>query len=198
MSTKSGEHPSLRSPLNAISLGRLKLATLIAAFAVAVIAAPGRADGLIVYGDKWAFAQAEPKGWHGDTEAARRYHVNIVFFPEDPSSRAADVTIRVRVNGKTDEDIAGDLAADMDEYRGKFPKVTFTELAASHPRYQVVSKLMSVPGEFFEYAVYLNPGKECPYVLSVAMSKAKVAASAEELAAFRKVLASLQFMRKAP
>jgi hypothetical protein len=176
----------------------LKLATLIAAFAVAVIAATARADGLIVYGDKWAFALAEPNGWHGDTEAARRYHVNIVFFPEDPSSRAADVTIRVRVNGKTDEDIAGDLAADMDEYRGKFPKVTFTELAVSHPRYQVVSKLMSVPGEFSEYVVYLNPGKGYPYVLSVAMSKAKVAASAEELVAFRKVLASLQFMRKAP
>jgi hypothetical protein len=188
----------LRSPLNAISLGRLKLVKGAVALTIAVAASTARADGLIVYGDKWAFSVVEPKEWHGDIQLAERYQVNIVFLPEQASSKAADVTIRIRVNSKTDEEISKDLAADMEEYRAKYPKVTFTDLAVSHARYPVVSKLMSVRNEFFEYVAYLNPGKEYPYVLSVAMSKARVAASTEELAAFRKVLASLQFMRKAP
>lgn len=176
----------------------MKLVTLAAALTVAIIADTARADGLIVYGDKWAFAVAEPTRWHGDIQLAESYHVNIVFFPENVESKAADVTIRVRVNDKTDEDMGKDLRADMEEYRARFPKVFFTDLALTHPSYPLVSKLMSVPNEFFEYVAYVNPGKEYPYLLSVAMSKRKDAATPEEFVAFRKVLESLQFMHKTP
>lgn len=188
----------LRSPLNAMLLPCLKFVTVVAVLTVAMIGAVARADGLIVYGDKWAFSVAEPTGWHGDIQLAVHFQANIVFLPEDVQSKAANVTIRVRVNYKTDEDLAKDLRADMEEYRAKFPEVIFTDLALSHPSYLLVSKLMSVPNEFFEYVAYVNPGKEYPYVLSVAMSKTKDPASSEELLAFRKVLDSLRFMRKTP
>ena len=156
-------------------------------------------DGLVVYGDAWAFMVSEPKGWHGDTgQVAQEYQVNIVFVPENAASRQADVTIRVRVNGKADESVADDLRADMDEYRTKYSKVKFADLKVDHPRYPLASKLFFVPGEFFEYVAYVNPGKGYSQVFSVALSKANEAATPTELAAYQKVLGSVMFMHKAP
>lgn len=166
--------------------------------AMALLPAVVRADGLMVYGDDWSFIVAEPAGWHGDTEKARTYHVNIAFFPAAPSSRAADVTIRVKVNTKTDERIEQDLKADMDGYRKEYPKVRFEELEAKHPKYPTEAKLFFVPGELYEYVAYLNPGKEFPFTLSVAMSKKAAPASDEERAAYEEVLRSIIFARKEP
>src|ERR1035437_198978 len=58
-------------------------------------------DWLMVYGKGFLFSAKEPDGWHGDTEETARYfQANLVFVPEDPRSRAAHVTIRIRVNHK--------------------------------------------------------------------------------------------------
>jgi len=150
---------------------------------------------LLVYGNDFAFGVDEPDGWHGDTEAAERYSANIVFFPGSETSKAADVTIRVRVNDKVDENLAADLEADMQSYKKEVPGVAFGELDVKHPKYATFPKVFSKPGEFFEYIAYLNPGPEYPFHLSVAMSKKKTAATAEELAAYRKVLESLQLIK---
>ena len=158
----------------------------------------GRAESLVVYGDKWAFTVEEPAGWHGDTETAPKFQVNVVFYPGSPESRTDDVTIRVRVGKKHDENIAEDLKADMDGYRREYPKVEFENLPISHLTYPTVASVFFWKDHFFEYVAYLNPGKEFPYILSVAMSKANSRASREELAAFDKVLQSIAFMRRAP
>jgi len=187
------------APLMRKPLGRLKARLLALAIAGVALSIQARADGLVVYGQDWAFTVAEPTGWHGDTaDSAARYQVNIVFLPDDSQSKRADVTIRVRVNKKADELIAADLEADMNEYRAKFKKIRFADLKVHHPSYPLVSKLFFVPGEFFEYVAYVNPGKEYPYDFSVALSKANDPASPAELAAYQKVLQSVMFMHKAP
>lgn len=162
--------------------------------ATAGVAQTSKKAALIVYGETFSFGVKEPAGWHGDTDAASKFGVNIVFFPADKQSRAADVTIRVRVNKKVDEDTAADLAADMDGYRKEFPSVQFADAPIGHPSYATYSKLFFVPKRFYEYVAYLNPGKDTWFTLSVAMSVKGRPASEDELAALKEVATSLSVL----
>jgi hypothetical protein len=122
---------------------------------------------------------------------ARRYGVSVVFFPQLAASKAADVTIRVRVDEKTREDLAEDLIADLNGLRQQYPEIQSGELSVKHPGYATFPRLFYKPGSFFEYVAYLNPGPQYPFSVAVAMSKAKSAASPGELAAFESVLKSI-------
>jgi hypothetical protein len=152
-------------------------------------------DRLIVHGNDFVFGVKEPEGWTGDTgDAAMKYHVNIVFLPVAEPSRAADVTIRVRVNGKVDENTAEDLKFDLQQYKKDYPKAVFRDLKAPHPDYKTFSKLVYVPGDFYEYIVYVNPGPQSKIAFSVAMSKMSAPATQDELKAFESVLKSLVWL----
>lgn len=168
---------------------------------MAVGATPGASEAkpaLLVYGEGFVFGVSEPLGWKGDTEKAGGFHVNIVFFPSSPESRNADVTIRVRLNRKVDENTAADLQYDMDEYKQNYPKVQFSDLSFKHPSYPVFEKVFFVPKSFFEYVAYLNPGAGVKFTLSAAMSVRGRAASEAELSAFESVVASLKLLKPAP
>ena len=159
-------------------------------YALPALAAEPQRAALIVYGPGFSFSVTEPSGWAGDTEHAARFAANVVFLRRDESVRQGAL-IRIRVNGKMDENTAEDLKADMDGYRAERPKVRFEELALDHPRYATFPKLFFEEGVFYEYVAYLNPGKDVPLLLSVSMHVPKVRATAEELAAFRGVLQSI-------
>jgi len=151
-------------------------------------------NSLIVYGDGFAFGVKEPDGWHADTDAlASKYHVNVVFSPIAGSGND-DVTIRVRVNSKVDENTIEDLQYDMDQYKRDHPNVQFQDLNVAHAEYKTFPKLMSVPGRFYEYVAYLNPGPGRPFIFSVAMSTRKEPATGEELKAYEAVLKSVVWL----
>jgi hypothetical protein len=158
---------------------------------------PSEKSALLVYGEGFVFGVNEPIRWQGDTSKAAKYHVNIVVFPSDRQSRKADVTIRVRLNQKVDEDTAGDLEYDMSGYKKEYPGVQFDELAVAHPSYAVFPKLFFVPAMFYEYVVYLNPGTGVPFTLSATLSVQGRPASVSELADFRSVVASLRLLKPA-
>jgi len=153
--------------------------------------AAGPADRLLVYGKGFMFGVREPPGWRGSTEDAARWSSNIVFFRLGETADAAIALMRIRINDKTDENISADLQADMDHYRSQYPKVVFRELSVGHPSYAVVSKLFTIPGEWYEYVAYVNPGPGKPWVFGASMNKQRAEATPDELEAFRKVVASL-------
>lgn|SRR6266404_2331727 len=169
------------------------LAGIALTSSVAASAEPKR-DSLIVYGGKFSFAVKEPAGWTGDTEHAARFGANIVFHRSSETIDNAGALIRVRLGSKADEDTAADLKDDMDGYRKQYPKVEFHTIGVSHPKYPVFSKLFVVPGGFYEYVVYLNPGRTVPYLFSVSMNKQKNRATPDEFAAFQRVVASIAFL----
>jgi hypothetical protein len=148
-------------------------------------------DRLIVYGDGFAFGVKEPDGWRADTEdLARKYHVNVLFAPakQDGSS---DITIRVRLNKKVDENTIEDLNYDMEQYKKDYPKAKFNDLLVQHPDYKTFGKLVYMPDNFYEYVAYINPGPISKFTFSAAMSKRLRPATQEELNAFDSVLRSL-------
>ena len=96
---------------------------------------------------------------------------------------------------KADEDTAQDLAYDMNEYRKRYPAVQFHDIAIPAGRYREFPKLFCVPGEFYEYLTYLNPGPSSTLFLSVTMNTGKRPAGNAELYAYRSVIGSLTVMR---
>jgi len=153
-------------------------------------------NNLLVYGDGFAFGVKEPDGWQGDTgEIAARYHVNVVFqSPDEPPQ--SDVTIRVRINKKVDENTIEDLNYDMDGYKQKFPNVQFGDLNLAHAEYKTFAKIFFIPNQFYEYVAYLNPGPGKRFILSVAMSKKGAPTTESELKAYETVLKSIAWLSR--
>jgi hypothetical protein len=174
------------------------------AFAVALLAGvsgkaqtPPKLNNLIIYGDGFAFGVKEPDGWHGDTDKiASKYHVNVVFMPPEESVKS-DVTVRVRVNRKVDENTIEDLNYDMKGYKKEFPAAQFSDLNLAHAEYKTFSRTVFVPNQFYEYVAYVNPGPGKPYVFSVAMSKKSDPATEAEIKAYEAVLKSLVWLSSA-
>jgi hypothetical protein len=162
----------------------------------AVLARPGARPGSIVVqvregAEAVTFAAEAPEGWRGDVAAARRKGAHLVFFPRERAVGVQPATIRVRVNPKSDEDTAGDLAAELDGYRGSYPELTSAELSAHHPVYGTVAAVLFRPGLFYEYIAYLNPGRGIPWSVAVTLSKPRAPATSGELAAFEAVVRSI-------
>ena len=153
-------------------------------------------DSLIIYGDGFAFSVREPAGWTGNSEKAASIGANVTFSPAGKADDPSAPLVRVRISSKEDENTRADLDYDMEEYRKRFPKVQFGDIELTHPSYPVFSKLFFMPGEWYEYVAYLNPGVGVPKVFSVSMNLQKRQATAAEVEAFRRVLGSLQFLTK--
>jgi hypothetical protein len=149
-------------------------------------------NGLLVYGKGFMFSATEPDGWHGDTgEIARHYQSNLIFIPEDKQSRTAHVNIRIRVNRKETADPSEDMQTDMTSYKTQYPKVKFSDLSVSHPKYKISAKLFYVENDFYEYVIYIDPGPDANRMFSVVMSKDSKPATAAEMKTFQAVLQSL-------
>lgn len=153
-----------------------------------------RLDSLLVYGQGFIFSVKEPAGWKGDTENAAQFSTNIIFYPASQSLDNAQTIIRVLIADKTDENVNEDLAHDMKEYRAQYPNIVFKKLAVTHPNYRVFPKLFTVPGSFYEYVAYVNPGPTKKLMFSVLMNKQKKEASGLELDVYQKIIASLQML----
>jgi hypothetical protein len=151
-------------------------------------------NNLIVYGDGFAFGVKEPDGWHGDTgKITEKYRVNVVF--QSPRELAKnDVTIRVKVSGKVDENTIEDLNYDMEGYKKEFPDVQFGDLNLAHGEYKTFARTAFIPNQFYEYVAYLNPGPGKRFILSVAMSKKGEPANEDELKAYESILKSIAWL----
>jgi len=152
------------------------------------------ADGLIVYGSGFAFTVSEPPGWIGDTKAAATLGANIIFYRRGETAVRSKALIRVLVADKVDENTVADLESDERDYRQRYPKVIFKDVAVSHAEYKTYPKLFCVPGEFYEYVTYLNPGPTRPLLLSVSMNTQKEPATAEEWKTYHSIVSSLTFI----
>ena len=151
-------------------------------------------DRLIVYGEGFAFGVKEPVEWRADTaDLAHKYGVNVLFAPAKHDG-ASDVTIRVRVNKKVDENTIEDLNYDMEQYKKDYPNAKFNDLSVEHPEYKTFAKLVYVPDHFYEYVAYVNPGPVSKFTFSAAMSKRFKPATPEELTAYESILKSLVWL----
>lgn len=145
--------------------------------------------GLLVYGDDWWFSVQEPVGWHGDTQSFSQ--ANIVFYRSAETWKTSTTIMWIQVMPDDGPDVAGDLTADMEHWKQKYPAIQFQDLVAPHPQYKSFGQVYLVPGEDPSYAVYLDPGPKTKYYFIVTMQPEHRAATPEELAVFRGLVASI-------
>jgi hypothetical protein len=120
-------------------------------------------DQLLVYGDNFIFSVKEPPGWKGDTTSAAKFQSNVILHETGQPPESFSGLIRIRLNDKADENTSADLEEDMRGYKAQYPKIQFKDLAMKNPRYLCLAKVFYVPGEFYEYLAYVNPGQESPF-----------------------------------
>ena len=153
-------------------------------------------DRLLVQTAGGVFGVQEPGGWTGYTdELAEHYQVSVVFLKTAETPAKHDVSIRVRLTRKQDEQISEDLSADAQGYEASYPGLKRQPLPLAHPKYTVVSEAFLLPGRFSEYVAYVSPGPALPYMFSVALSVPNREATAAELASLNTVLSSLAAIR---
>jgi hypothetical protein len=152
-------------------------------------------DQLLVYGDNFLFSVKEPAGWKGDTASAEKFQSNVVLRDATQSAAGVAGLIRVRLNDKTDENISADMEADIRSYRAQYPKVQFKGIVIKNPAYPAVAKVFYVPGQFYEYVTYMNPGPGKPFIFSVSMNTQTSEATAKQLGAYETTLASLKLLK---
>jgi len=131
-------------------------------------------DRLLVFGDDFMFSVKEPPGWNGDTTNAEKFQSNVVLHETGQPADSFSGLIRIRVNTKVDENTSTDLQEDMHQYRAQYPKVQFKDLSVKHPQYTCLSKVFYVPGQFYEYVAYVNPGLKKPLVFFSGHEQSKV------------------------
>ena len=68
-------------------------------------------------------------------------------------------------------------------------------LIIEHKDYKCFATLVFVPDKFYQYIVYLNPGKKFKNGISAAMHISDRPATEDELQAFREIIASLIMMK---
>jgi hypothetical protein len=99
------------------------------------------------------------------------------------------------VNDKVDENTLADLKSDMRDYKAQYPTVQFKAIVAKNPNYSCWVRVFYVPGKFYEYVAYVNPGPRKPLLFSVSMSTGKAEATAKELEAFESAIQSLTLVK---
>ena len=164
-------------------------------FVVQPSLAQQKLNRLIVYGENFIFSVKEPTGWNGDTTNAEKFQCNLVLHESGRAPDSTEGLIRIRVNDKVDENTRADLEADMDDYKAKYPTVHFRDIPAKNPNYRCLASVFYIPGKFYEYVAYVNPGPQKPLLFSVSMNTYKSQASAKQLEAFQSAIQSLTLLK---
>jgi hypothetical protein len=138
-------------------------------------------DQLLVYGDNFLFSVKEPAGWKGDIASAETFQSNIVLHEATQPTESLTGLIRVRLNDKIDENISADIEDDLRTYKAQYPKIRFKDIAMRNPAYPGLTRVFYVPGQFYEYVTYMNPGRGKPFIFSVSMNSQKSEATAKQL-----------------
>jgi hypothetical protein len=167
--------------------------------ALSWVAAPSIAqqnpDRLLIFGEGFMFSVKEPPGWNSDTINAEKFESNVILHEGGRPIDSFSGLIRIRVNTKVDDNTLTDMQEDMRQYRAQYTKVQFRDLAIKHSQYLCLAKVFYVPGQFYEYVAYVNPGSQKPALFSVAMNTEKSEASAKELEAFKSAIQSLTLLK---
>ncbi len=179
----------------ATAMPRFWVSCLIAVILSFPSLAQQKLDQLLVSGDNFLFSVKEPAGWKGDTASAENFQSNVVLHEATQPTKSLAGLIRVRLNDKTDENISADMEDDIRTYKAQYPKIRFRDIAMRNPAYPALTKVFYVPGQFYEYVTYMNPGRGKPFIFSVSMNSQKSEATAKQLGAYESTLASLKLLK---
>jgi len=180
--------------------GAIKLAGvgIFLGFLITLNVATVRADGLIVYGDKWAFTIIEPPGWIGDTTAGAADGMNIVLYPKGSSWSKAPVVIYGIVLGIKPAEIKRQRQEDRrlnEEHYGKQIKWRDVEINKPYKAGQVYAGA-EMHAKSYENMVWIGNEQANVVVLFVLNARDGKKPQRKIIDLFDAVIRSIVLMRK--
>lgn len=102
----------------------------------------------------------------------------------------------MRVNSAVDEKVEEDIKADIQSYQKQYPDAKVELLKIAHPSYWIASTLFVRDRKSYEYVTYVAPKPFIGKNISIAMNVQKRKANADELEVYKKLIASVQWLKK--
>lgn len=133
------------------------------------LAGDAQNQGLIVYGNRFAFGVTEPGDWRGYTEDAYRYQVNIYFCLGKTNIDHTPVLMHIRVEDKFSDTLQKSLSSDMDKFAKQVKKIEFLDFDLGQLKYEYASKIYLMDDKTTDYLCYIDPDKKLPIHLVFVM-----------------------------
>lgn len=137
----------------------------------------------------------KPENWVVDSENANEYLAHTALYKSKNNFNNGGSLIQILAFNKQDENIIEDLNFDVNQYVLKYKNLKKRGLTVNHHLYKTFSKEVYVEGKFHQFIVYLNPGKQYKFGISIALNINKEL-NREDLDTFKELIKSLKVKLK--
>lgn len=142
--------------------------------------------------DEFSFSFEKPNEWVLDSINTAQYLAHSAIYKSKKDYDNGGSLIQIFAFKKQDENTIEDLNYDINSYKEKYVNLKQKDLNINHTSYAIFSKEVYVNSEFHQYIVYLNPGKEFKFGVSVALNINNTELSNEDLEIFKNIVKSVK------
>ena len=142
--------------------------------------------------DEFSYSFEKPNNWVIDSTNTAQYLAHSAIYKSKKDYDNGGSLIQVFAFKKQDENTIEDLNFDINSYKERYVNLKQKDLKINHTSYVIFSKEVYVDSEFHQYIVYLNPGKEFKFGVSVALNINKTALSNTDLEIFKNLVKSVK------
>lgn len=171
------------------------ISLLFASVSVACIAQE-KENTLTVYGDGFKYSVDLPDGWQADTAASNELYVNLAIYETGVEEDQVNgrTIIQVYTFKKENSNLKDDLNLDISNLMEEHKDLELNEFMINAGGFKCNSKLAFVKNEFYQYLVYMDPGKKYKSAVSVSMNTGNKKATDSEIKAIRKIVGSVKMI----
>ena len=120
--------------------------------------------------DGFSYNFDKPNNWVLDSLNSAEYLAHSAIYKNKNDYENGGPLIQVFAFKKQDENTIEDLKFDVLSYERKYSNLKQKELNIKHSTYGTFCKEVYVEESFYQYIVYLNPGEEFEFGISVALN----------------------------
>ena len=142
--------------------------------------------------DDFSYNFDKPNNWVIDSINVTQYLAHSAIYKSKKDYDNGGALIQIFAFKKQDENTIEDLNFDINSYIEKYENLKQKELTINHSSYKTFCKEVYVEGSFYQYIVYLNPGKEFEFGISVALNINKTELENEDLEIFKNIVKSVK------
>ncbi len=143
----------------------------------------------------YSFSFEQPQNWVLDTLNASDYLAQAAIFKSKADYKNGGLIIQILAYKKQDEDTQEDLNYDVNAYKEEYKNLKEKEFIINHAYYPTYAREVYVEGSFYQYIVYINPGRQYEFGLSVALNINNREIDQKDLEIFKEIVKSIQFSK---
>lgn len=144
--------------------------------------------------DGFSYSFNKPNNWVIDSINAAQYLADSAIYKSKKDYDNGGPLIQILAFKKKDENTIEDLNFDIQSYVERYESLKQKDLNINHSSYKTFGKQVYVEGNFYQYILYINPGKEYKFGISIALNINKTELENEDLEIFKTIVKSVKAM----